>query len=104
MLGQEDEPVAIDKFSPVLHIVQQVRDEAHRFAVTFHRTRRNAARLTSELAQIPGVGDKTVTKLLRHFGSLEQVRAAAEPELAKVIGAASARKVRAHFAAPAPVS
>lgn len=100
VLGQEDEPVVLDKFSPVLHIVQQVRDEAHRFAVTFHRTRRNAVRLTSELTQIPGVGDKTVSKLLRHFGSLERVRAAAEPELAKVVGVASARKLRSYLAAP----
>jgi excinuclease ABC subunit C len=99
--GQEDDPVVLDKFSPVLHIVQQVRDEAHRFAVTFHRTRRNASRLTSELTQIPGVGEKTVSKLLRHFGSLEMVRSAAEPELAKVVGAASARKLRSHLAAPA---
>ena len=49
VLGQEDEPIVLDKFSPVLHLIQQIRDEAHRFAVTFHRTRRNAARLTSEL-------------------------------------------------------
>ena len=49
VLGQEDEPIILDKFSPVLHLIQQIRDEAHRFAVTFHRTRRNAARLTSEL-------------------------------------------------------
>ena len=103
VLGQEDEPIALDKFSPVLHIVQQVRDEAHRFAVTFHRTRRNANQLTSELTQIPGVGAKTVSKLLRHFGSLERVRAAAEPALAKVVGAASARKIRAHVASPTPV-
>ncbi|HYO83468.1 MAG TPA: excinuclease ABC subunit UvrC, partial [Bryobacteraceae bacterium] len=57
VLGQEHEPVVLDKFSPVLHVVQQIRDEAHRFAVTFHRTRRNAARLTSELQAVPGVGE-----------------------------------------------
>ena len=74
--GQEDEPIVLDKFSPVLHLVQQVRDEAHRFAVTFHRTRRNASRLRSELDLIPGVGEKTVAKLLRQFGSLERVRQA----------------------------
>ena len=70
-----------------------VRDEAHRFAVTFHRTRRNASRLRSELVGIPGVGEKTVTKLLRHFGSLELVRQAPEAELTKVAGAAIARKI-----------
>jgi excinuclease ABC subunit C len=92
--GQEEEPVILDKFSPVLHLVQMVRDEAHRFAVTFHRTRRNASRLRSELDQIPGVGEKTVTKLLRHFGSLERVREASEEELTRVAGPSVARKVR----------
>ncbi len=99
--GQEDEPVVLDKFSPVLHLVQLVRDEAHRFAVTFHRTRRNADRLRSELARIPGIGEKTAAKLLRHFGSLERVRGVSEEELAAVIGRAAARKLRA---ALAPVS
>jgi len=91
--GQEDEPVVLDKFSPVLHLIQQVRDEAHRFAVTFHRTRRNASRLRSELDQIPGVGEKTVTKLLRHFGSLERVRQARETEIAEITGRAVAKRV-----------
>src|SRR5580693_5935800 len=72
--GQEDEPIILDKFSPILHLVQTIRDEAHRFAVTFHRTRRNAQRLTSEMYEIPGVGAKTVEKLLRTLGSLERVR------------------------------
>jgi len=92
--GQEDEPVILDRFSPVLHLVQMVRDEAHRFAVTFHRTRRNASRLRSELDQIAGVGEKTVVKLLAHFGSLERVRQAPEEELARVAGRATARRVR----------
>jgi len=96
--GQEDEPIILDKFSPVLHLVQQVRDEAHRFAVTFHRTRRNASRLRSELDQIPGVGEKTVTKLLRHFGSLERVRQAREMEIAEVTGRAVAKRVVAGLA------
>jgi excinuclease ABC subunit C len=91
--GQEDEPVILDRFSPVLHLVQMVRDEAHRFAVTFHRTRRNASRLRSELDQIPGVGEKTVAKLLHHFGSLERVRNARETEIAEIIGRAAAKRV-----------
>ena len=99
--GQEDEPIILDKFSPVLHLVQMVRDEAHRFAVTFHRTRRNADRLRGELARIPGIGEKTAAKLLRHFGSLEKVRDASEEEIATVIGRAAARKVRAALPAPA---
>jgi excinuclease ABC subunit C len=99
--GQEDEPVILDKFSPVLHLVQMVRDEAHRFAVTFHRTRRNADRLRGELARIPGIGEKTAAKLLRHFGSLEKVRDAAEEEIAAVIGRAAARKLRVALPATA---
>jgi excinuclease ABC subunit C len=77
-----------------LHLVQTVRDEAHRFAVTFHRTRRNAARLTSELHDIEGVGPKTVEKLLREFGSAERVRAASDEDLIKLVGPAAARKIR----------
>ena len=96
--GQENEPVVLDRFSPILHLIQSIRDEAHRFAVTFHRTRRNAARLTSELDQIPGVGERTVQKLLREFGSPELVRAASEDELARVVGRAAARRVREFYA------
>jgi len=99
--GQENEPVVLDRFSPILHLIQSIRDEAHRFAVTFHRTRRNAARLTSELDQIPGVGERTVQKLLREFGSPELVRSASEDDLARVVGRAAARRVR-EFYAPHP--
>ncbi len=100
--GQEDEPVVLDKFSPILHLVQTIRDEAHRFAVTFHRTRRNANRLTSELHEIPGVGPKTVEKLLRQFGSLERVREASVDQLAKTVGTAAAKKVTSHLGQPNP--
>jgi excinuclease ABC subunit C len=95
--GQEDEPVVLDRFSPILHLVQSIRDEAHRFAVTFHRSRRNARQLTSELDAIAGVGKKTVQRLLKQFGSSELVRAASEDQLAEVVGRAAARKVRAHY-------
>jgi excinuclease ABC subunit C len=100
VLGQEDEPIVLDRFSPILHLVQSIRDEAHRFAVTFHRTRRNAQRLTSELDQIEGVGEKTVQKLLKHFGSSELVRAANEEQLAAVAGRAAARRVRRYYEEP----
>ncbi|HEY1947465.1 MAG TPA: excinuclease ABC subunit UvrC [Bryobacteraceae bacterium] len=99
--GQEDEPIILDKFSPILHLVQTIRDEAHRFAVTFHRTRRNAQRLTSEMYEIPGVGPKTVEKLLRTLGSLERVRQASKEELEQVVGAAAANRLRAYFAGDA---
>jgi len=95
--GQEDEPVVLDRFSPILHLVQSIRDEAHRFAVTFHRSRRAARQLTSELDAIEGVGEKTVQKLLKAFGSSELVRAASEEALAAVVGRAAARKVKAHY-------
>ena len=92
--GQENEPIQLDHYSPVLHVIQTVRDEAHRFAVTFHRTRRNAARLTSELEQVEGIGEKTIARLLREFGSLERVREASAEELARVVGQAAARRLR----------
>ncbi|HSU34009.1 MAG TPA: helix-hairpin-helix domain-containing protein, partial [Bryobacteraceae bacterium] len=95
--GQEDEPIILDKFSPILHLVQQIRDEAHRFAVTFHRTRRNAKRLTSELHEVPGIGQKTVEKLLRTFGSLERVKQTSDEELAKSVGKAAAARLRTFF-------
>ena len=95
--GQEDEPIALDRFSPILHLVQSIRDEAHRFAVTFHRSRRNARHLTSELDAIEGVGAKTVQKLLKEFGSSELVRAATEDQLAAVVGRAAARRVKSHY-------
>ncbi len=99
VLGQESEPVVLDRFSPILHLVQTIRDEAHRFAVTFHRTRRNAARLTSELDQIPGIGEKSRTKLLKHFGSSEQVRGASEESLAAQVGKAAARRIKLFYSA-----
>jgi len=95
--GQENEPIQLDHYSPVLHVIQQVRDEAHRFAVTFHRTRRNAARLTSELEQVEGIGEKTIARLLREFGSLERVREAPAEELAKVVGPSAARRLREFY-------
>ena len=95
--GQEDEPIILDKFSPILHLVQTIRDEAHRFAVTFHRTRRNAQQLTSELHEVAGIGPKTVEKLLRTFGSLERVRQAPDDELARVIGKACAARLHMFF-------
>nr|Q01S04.1 RecName: Full=UvrABC system protein C; Short=Protein UvrC; AltName: Full=Excinuclease ABC subunit C [Candidatus Solibacter usitatus Ellin6076] len=108
VFGQEDEPVVLDRFSPILHLVQSIRDEAHRFAVTFHRSLRNTRQLTSELDAIRGVGAKTVQKLLKEFGSLERVRAATETQLATVVGRAAAKRVIAHYttveAAPEPVA
>jgi excinuclease ABC subunit C len=93
VFGQEDEPVVLDRRSPVLHLIQLIRDEAHRFAITFHRSRRAARTLTSELAAIPGVGPKTVEKLLKAFGSLAEVKQARQEALARVVGPAAAGRV-----------
>jgi excinuclease ABC subunit C len=91
--GQEDEPIRLDRFSPILHMVQRIRDEAHRFAVTFHRQRRSSARVRSSLLEIPGVGEKTARKLLRRFGSLQRVKETSVDELAEVIARPLAQKI-----------
>jgi excinuclease ABC subunit C len=85
--------------SPALLLIQQIRDEAHRFAVTFHRQRRKASRLRSELTEIPGIGEKTSRELLRAFGSVKRVKAASEEELRSVVNAPKAAAVRAYFEA-----
>ena len=92
--GAEDEPVVLDRHSPVLHLIQQIRDETHRFAVTFHRLRRGK-RQTSVLEEIPGVGQKTAQRLLQEFGSLANLRKAGLDRLSQVIPRRSAEKVLA---------
>jgi excinuclease ABC subunit C len=72
--------------APALFILQRVRDEAHRFAVTYHKQLRSKQTLQSELVEIPGVGENRRKQLLRHFGSLKQIRAASMAELASVPG------------------
>ena len=102
--GQEDEPIVLDKFSPILHLAQTIRDEAHRFAVTFHRSRRSTKRLTSELHEVRGIGPRTVQKLLRSFGSLERVRSASDAELAAIVGQTVADRLRLHFRENGPAA
>jgi excinuclease ABC subunit C len=97
VLGQEDEPCKLDRHSPILHLVQQIRDETHRFGVTFHRQRRAKRTLHSELEEIPGIGATSARKLLARFGSVARVRAAAPADLAKVITRPQADRVLAHF-------
>jgi excinuclease ABC subunit C len=82
----------------VLQLVQRVRDEAHRFAVGFHRKARQMRTLRSELDDIPGVGPAKRRKLLSRFGSLRGVRAASPSELAAAVGPATAARIREHFA------
>ena len=95
--GQEDEPVALDHHSPVLHLVQQIRDEAHRFAVTFHRKRRQMRDRSTELLEIPGVGASTTRRLLQHFGSVQAVKDADAAALSAVVTRSQAQAIVEHF-------
>ncbi len=95
--GQEDEPVVLDHHSPVLHLVQMIRDEAHRFAVTFHRKRRQIRDRATELREIPGVGESTTRRLLEHFGSLQAVKHADVAALSAVVTRTQAQAILDHF-------
>jgi len=95
--GQEDEPVVLDHHSPVLHLVQQIRDEAHRFAVTFHRKRRQMRDRSTELLDIPGVGASTTRRLLEHFGSVQAVKQADAAALSAVVTRTQADAIMTHF-------
>jgi len=102
--GNEDEPVVLDRRSPVLHMVQVIRDESHRFAIGYHRKRREMRDRDSELLQIPGVGSGTRQRLLTHFGSLREVQKATAESLAAVVNRKTADAIWAHFHAADPVS
>jgi excinuclease ABC subunit C len=93
VLGQEDEPIVLERHSPVLHLIQQIRDETHRFAVTFHRQRRGKRQTETALSEIPGVGEKTAQKLLKEFGSVANIRRAGVEKLSTVISRKSAEKI-----------
>jgi excinuclease ABC subunit C len=95
--GQENEPVVLDHHSPVLHLVQLIRDEAHRFAVTFHRKRRQMRDRSTELREIPGVGERTTRRLLEHFGSLQAVKQADVAALSAVVTRNQAEAILQHF-------
>ncbi len=95
--GNEDEPIVLDRRSPVLHLVQLIRDESHRFAVGYHRQRRAMRDRDSELLQIPGVGPQTRQRLLTHFGSLRDVQQATAESLAAVVSRNTAETIWRHF-------
>ena len=95
--GQEDEPVILDHHSPVLHVVQTIRDEAHRFAVTFHRKRRQMRDRANELLEIPGIGETAMKRLLEHFGSVKAVRDADAAALGAVVNRTQAEAILNYF-------
>ena len=97
LYGNEEEPVVLDRRSPVLHLIQLIRDESHRFAVGYHRKRRAMRDRDSELLNIPGVGALTRQRLLSHFGSLRDVQQATAESLAAVVPRKTAESIWRHF-------
>ena len=97
LYGNEDEPVVLDRRSPVLHLIQLIRDESHRFAIGYHRQRRAMRDRDSELLTIPGVGAQTRQRLLTHFGSLREVQQATAESLAAVVNRKTAEMIWGHF-------
>jgi excinuclease ABC subunit C len=99
ILGQENEPCILDRHSPVLHLIQQIRDETHRFAVSFHRQRRGKRQTKTALSDIPGVGPRTIQKLLREFGSIANLRRAGKEKLSGVVSEKVAEAILTHLEA-----
>jgi excinuclease ABC subunit C len=91
------DPLVLPRSSSSLRLLQQVRDEAHRFAITYHRKLREKRTFQTELTNIPGVGKKTAIKLLEKFGSAQGVREASEPELVTVVGLKAMKSVVNYF-------
>jgi excinuclease ABC subunit C len=104
LYGNEDEPAVLDRRSPVLHLVQRIRDESHRFAVGYHRQRRALRDRESELLNIQGVGQLTRQRLLTHFGSLRDVQQATADSLAAVVSRKTAESIWRHFHEPQAAS
>ncbi len=91
--GREDDPIRLDHHSPILHAIQQIRDETHRFAVTFHRLRRTKSRLVTSLTAVPGIGQLTARKLLKKFGSVARLKQMSVDELAAALPRAKAERL-----------
>jgi excinuclease ABC subunit C len=104
LYGQEDDPIVLDRRSPVLHLIQRIRDESHRFAVTYHRKRREIRDRQSELLDIPGVGARTRTRLVQHFGSQRAIEQASLEALTSVVAKKVAEAIYAHFHATTAVT
>ena len=86
-------PLYLDKKSETLKVIQQLRNEAHRFGITFHRDKRSKAALNSSIEAIPGIGEKTMLVLLQHFKSVKRLKLASEKEISDVVGASKAKKI-----------
>jgi excinuclease ABC subunit C len=97
VLGQEDEPVILERHSPVLHLIQQIRDETHRFAVGFHRQRRGARQTHTALLDIPGIGPRTSQRLLQRYGSVANLKKASAEELGRMLPRKMAEKIVQHL-------
>src|SRR5580693_6181497 len=103
LYGQENEPAVLERRSPVLHLIQHVRDESHRFAIAYHRKRREIRDRESDLLTIPGVGPQTRNRLVAHFGSLRGIQGASQEALASVVAPHLAAAIYEYFH-PADVS
>lgn len=95
--GREDEPIRLDHHSPILHLIQQIRDETHRFAVTFHRQRRTKSRIETSLTSVPGIGEQTARKLLKRFGSVARLRELSAEELAGALPRGKSERLHKHL-------
>ena len=90
-------PLYLDKRSETLKVIQQLRNEAHRFGITFHRNKRSNAALGTELQEIPGIGEKTAVELLKHFRSVKRIQEAEKKDLKEVVGNAKATLIHNHY-------
>jgi excinuclease ABC subunit C len=95
--GREDRPIPFDRNSLAFRLILQIREETHRTAIEFHRKRREKRDFSSELSEIPGIGDKRKMKLLRNFGSIERISKATADELKPFVGAKAAAEIASHF-------
>jgi excinuclease ABC subunit C len=90
-------PLYLDKKSETLKVIQHIRNEAHRFGITFHRNKRSASAINSEIDSIPGIGEKTMVTLLNHFKSVKKIKSATLDELKSIVGLSKAQKIYNHF-------
>ena len=90
-------PLYLDKKTETLKIIQQLRNEAHRFGITFHRNKRSKEALNTTLDAIDGIGEKTVIGLLKKFKSLQRIQSATFEELSEVVGLSKSKKIKEYF-------